>query len=249
MITQFRDRTEAGKLLATQLNAYANRRDVTVLALPRGGVPVAFEVARALHAPLDVLVVRKLGVPGQEELAMGAIATGGVRILNNDVVQFLDIPDDVINKIAAREQHELERRERLYRGDRPAYDVHSRTVILVDDGIATGATMHAAVAALKQRQPTRIIIAVPTAAPSTCDEFAAEVDELVCVIRPEPFIAVGYWYKEFSQTSDEEVRSLLEQANQGLPATQQKPQKTPGTGTQEKKRARATPPVKQVKVV
>src|SRR6266699_3906897 len=214
MTTQFRDRTEAGKLLATQLTTYANLQDVLVLALPRGGVPVAFEVARELHAPLDVMVVRKLGVPRQEELAMGAIATGGVRILNLDVVQFLDIPDELINTIAAREQAELERRERLYRGDRPAYDVHGRTVILVDDGIATGATMHAAVAALKQRQPTRIIIAVPTAAPLTCAEFEAEVDELVCVIRPDPFIAVGYWYSQFSQTSDEEVRSLHEQTNQ-----------------------------------
>lgn len=249
MLTQFRDRPEAGKLLAEQLTAYANRHDVLVLALPRGGVPVGFEVARALRAPLDVIIVRKLGVPGQEELAMGAIATGGVRILNTDVVQFLDIPDEVINKIAAREQQELERRELLYRGDRPAYEVSGRTVILVDDGIATGATMHAAVAALKQRQPARIIIAVPTAAPSTCDEFAAEVDELVCVIRPEPFIAVGYWYRQFSQTSDEEVRSLLEQANHELLAIQQKPKRTPGTGTPQKKRARATTQVKQVKAV
>jgi predicted phosphoribosyltransferase len=249
MLTQFRDRTEAGKLLAEQLTANATLHDALVLALPRGGVPVAFEVAKALHVPLDVIVVRKLGVPGQEELAMGAIATGGVRILNNDVVHFLDIPEEVINKIAAQEQRELERRERLYRGDRPAYDVHGRTVILVDDGIATGATMHAAVAALKQRQPARIIIAVPTAAPSTCDEFAAEVDELVCVIRPEPFIAVGYWYRQFSQTSDEEVRSLLELANQGLPTNQQKPKRTPGTGTSQKKRTRSTTPVKQVKAV
>jgi len=164
MLAQFRDRTEAGKLLAKQLAAYANRQDVIVLALPRGGVPVAFEVAIALHAPLDVMVVRKLGVPGQEELAMGAIATGGVCILNKDVVQFLEIPDEVINKITVREQQELERRERLYRGERIAYSIHSRTVILVDDGIATGATMHAAIAALKQRQPARIIIAVPAAA-------------------------------------------------------------------------------------
>jgi len=172
-----------------------------------------------------------------------------VRVLNHDVVQFLDISDEMIDKIAARELQELERRERLFRGDRPAYDVHGRTVILVDDGIATGATMHAAVAALKQRQPARIIIAVPTAAPSTCDEFAAEVDELVCVIRPEPFIAVGYWYRQFLQTSDEEVRSLLEQANQGLPAVQQKPKRKSGTGTSQKKRARSTTPVKQVKAV
>lgn len=227
MLTQFRDRTEAGKLLAKQLTEYSNKHDVLVLALPRGGVPVAFEVARALHAPLDVLIVRKLGVPWQEELAMGAIATGGVRILNNDVVKFLGIPDEMIDKMAANEQLELERRERLYRGDRPAYDVQGRTLILVDDGIATGATMHAAVAALKQQQPARIIIAVPTAAPSTCDEFASEVDELVCVLQPEPFIAVGYWYRQFSQTSDEEVRNLLEQANHGFPTAQQKPQKAP----------------------
>src|SRR5947208_3466501 len=249
MSTQFRDRTEAGKLLAAQLAAYANQQDPIVLALPRGGVPVGFEIAQALHAPLDVIVVRKLGVPGQEELAMGAIATGGICILNKDVVQFLNIPDEVIDEITAQELQELERREHLFRGERPAYDVGGRTVILVDDGIATGATMHAAVAAIKQRQPTRIIIAVPTAAPSTCDEFAAEVDELVCVIRPEPFIAVGYWYRQFSQTSDEEVRSLLERANQGLPAVQQKPKRKSGTGTSQKKRARSTTPVKQVKAV
>ena len=168
MFTQFHDRKEAGKLLAAKLTAYANKQDVIVLALPRGGVPVGFEIAQALHVPLDVIVVRKLGVPGQEELAMGAIATGRVRILNNDVVQFLDIPNELIEKIAVYEQHELERRELLYRGDRPAYDISGRTVVLVDDGIATGATMHAAVAAIKQRQPSRIIIAVPTAAPSTC---------------------------------------------------------------------------------
>ena len=241
MLTQFHDRTEAGKLLAKELTAYTNRHDVLVLALPRGGVPVAFEVARALYAPLDVIIVRKLGVPGQEELAMGAIATGGVRILNNDVVQFLGIPKEMIDKIAAHEQLELERRERLYRGDRPAYDVRGRTIILVDDGIATGATMQAAVSAIKQQQPARIIIAVPTAAPSTCDEFANEVDELVCVLRPEPFIAVGYWYRQFSQTSDEEVRSLLEQANHGFPTEQQKPQKAPEIDNHDKERSSTSP--------
>jgi putative phosphoribosyl transferase len=241
MFTQFRDRTEAGKLLAKQLTGYTNQHDVLVLALPRGGVPVAFEVARVLYAQLDVIVVRKLGVPGQEELAMGAIATGGVRILNNDVVQFLGIPYELIDKMAANEQLELERRERLFRGDRAAYDVRGRTVILVDDGIATGATMHAAVAALKQQQPARIIIAVPTAAPSTCDEFADEVDELVCVIRPEPFIAVGYWYKQFSQTSDEEVRSLLEQANHELPTAQRKPQKAPKVTYHDKEQSNTSP--------
>ena len=240
MLTQFRDRTEAGKLLAAQLAAYANQQDPIVLALPRGGVPVGFEIAQALHVPLDVIVVRKLGVPGQEELAMGAIATGGIRILNKDVVQFLNIPDEVIDDITAQELQELERREHLFRGERPAYDVGGRTVILVDDGIATGATMHAAVAAIKQRQPTRIIIAVPTAAPSTCDEFAAEVDELVCVIRPEPFIAVGYWYRQFSQTSDEEVRSLLERANQGTSTIPRRPQNTPTTWNREKKTSKDT---------
>ena len=246
MFTQFRDRSEAGKLLAKQLTAYTNQHGVLVLALPRGGVPVAFEVARALHVPLDVIIVRKLGVPGQEELAMGAIATGGVRILNNDVVKFLGIPDEMIDKITENEQLELERRERLYRGDRLAYDVRDRSLILVDDGIATGATMQAAVSALKQQQPARIIIAVPTAAPSTCDEFANEVDELVCVIRPEPFIAVGYWYRQFSQTSDEEVRSLLEQANHGLPNAQRKPQKAPEVANHDTKRS-STPPAKQIK--
>ncbi len=240
MLTQFRDRKEAGKLLAAELAAYANKQDVIVLALPRGGVPVGFEIAQALHVPLDVIVVRKLGVPGQEELAMGAIATGGICILNKDVVQFLNIPDEVIDEITAQELQELERREHLFRGERPAYDVGGRTVILVDDGIATGATMHAAVAAIKQRQPTRIIIAVPTAAPSTCDEFAAEVDELVCVIRPEPFIAVGYWYRQFSQTSDEEVRSLLERANQGTSTIPRRPQNTPTTWNREKKTSKDT---------
>jgi len=171
---------------------------------------------------------------------MEAIATGGICILNKDVVQFLNIPDEVIDDITAQELQELERREHLYRGERPAYDVGGRTVILVDDGIATGATMHAAVAAIKQRQPTRIIIAVPTAAPSTCDEFAAEVDELVCVIRPEPFIAVGYWYRQFSQTSDEEVRSLLERANQGTSTIPRRPQNTPTTWNREKKTSKDT---------
>ena len=209
---RFRDRTQAGQLLATKLTAYANRPDVLVLALPRGGVPVAFEVARALHAPLDVLIVRKLGVPGQEELAMGAIASGGVRVLNDDVVQVLALPEEVIKTVAAREQHEVERRARLYRGERPASDVRGRSVILVDDGMATGATMRAAVAAVRQQQPARIVIAVPAAASATCEECAAEADEVVCVSRPEVFFAVGFWYERFSQTTDEEVRDLLQQA-------------------------------------
>ncbi len=220
---RFRDRTEAGQLLATKLAAYANRPDVLVLALPRGGVPVAFEVARALHAPLDVIIVRKLGVPGEEELAMGAIASGGVCVLNDDVVQMLGIPEEVIHTVATREQQEVEQRERLYRGDRLAYDVHGHTVILVDDGIATGATMRAAVAAVRHQQPARIIIAIPVAASATCEEFVAEVDELVCISRPKMFFAVGSWYEHFSQTSDEEVRRLLEQArHEQQPGTLQK---------------------------
>ncbi len=188
--------------------------DVLVLALPRGGVPVAYEVARALGAPLDVFVVRKLGVPGHEELAMGAVATGGVRVLNEDVVRGLRIPDPVIDAVTAVEREELERRERLYRGDRPSPDVRGRTVILVDDGLATGATMHAAIKALRQQQPARIVVAVPTAAPETCAALRREVDDVVCAITPEPFYSVGLWYEDFSQTSDEEVRELLARAAQ-----------------------------------
>ena len=206
---RFRDRREAGRVLAAQLGAYANRPDVLVLALPRGGVPVAAEVARALGAPLDVFVVRKLGVPGHEEFALGAIATGGVRVLNDDVVRALRIPDRVIDAVAAKEQEELARRERLYRGDRPPLDVRGRTVILVDDGLATGATMHAAIKALRQQQPARIVVAVPTASPETCDELKREVDEVICATTPDPFYAVGLWYEDFSQTTDEEVRELL----------------------------------------
>jgi putative phosphoribosyl transferase len=212
MPTAFRDRTEAGQLLAEQLTAYAGRPDVLVLALPRGGVPVASEVARALGAPLDVFVVRKLGVPGHEELAMGAIASGGVCMLNDDVVQALRIPRQVIEAVAARELRELERRERAYRGDRPAPEVRGRTVILVDDGLATGSTMRAAVAALRRLGPSRIVVAVPTAAPATCEEFRHEADECVCDITPDPFYAVGLWYEDFSQTTDDEVRELLERA-------------------------------------
>jgi putative phosphoribosyl transferase len=211
---QFRDRTEAGQLLASKLIAYAHRPDVFVLALPRGGVPVAFEVAKALEAPLDVIIVRKLGVPGQEELAMGAIASGGVRVLNSGVVQALGLPERVINRVTAHEQYELERRERLYRGNRPVYDLYGRTVILIDDGIATGATMRAVVLAARQQQPARMIIATPVAASATCEEFAAEVDDLVCLIRPQSFFAVGSWYQYFPQVTDEEVHYLLEQARQ-----------------------------------
>lgn len=210
----FRDRSEAGQVLAQELRAYANRDDVIVLALPRGGVPVAFEVARALHAPLDVFVVRKLGVPGHEELAMGAIASGGVLVLEPTVVEELAIPPDVLIDVAACEEQERLRREREYRGDRPEPDVRGRTVILVDDGLATGSTTRAAVAALRKLQPARIVVAVPVAAAATCAELAKEVDDIVCARTPEPFHAVGVWYEEFSQTSDEEVCELLVQAEQ-----------------------------------
>src|SRR6267143_1259859 len=206
---RFRDRREAGRLLAAKLAAYANRPDVIVLALPRGGVPVAYEVARALGAPLDVFVVRKLGVPGYEELAMGAVATGGLRVLNDQIVQDLRIPDYVIDRVAAEEGEELTRRERAYRGGRPPLDVRGRTVILVDDGLATGATMHAAIQALRQQNPARIVVAVPTASPETCEEMKARADDVICAITPEPFHAVGRWYQDFSQTTDEEVAALL----------------------------------------
>ena len=212
MAKAFRDRTDAGRALAAKLTAYANRPDVLVLALPRGGVPVAYEVAQALQAPLDVFLVRKLGVPRHEELAMGAIATGGVRVLNESVVRHLRIPDEVIDAVAAKEQQELERREQEYRGNRPAPEIRGRTVILVDDGLATGSTMRAAAAALREQQPSQVIIAVPVAAAETCEEFRAEVDEIVCAVTPEPFYAVGLWYEDFSQTTDDEVRDLLKRA-------------------------------------
>jgi putative phosphoribosyl transferase len=203
------DRTEAGEVLATELAAYANHPDVIVLALPRGGVPVGYEVAKALHAPLDVFLVRKLGVPGQEELAMGAVASGGVRVLNEQVVRQLRIPESVITSSAARELEELRRRERLYRGDRPPPAVRGKTVILVDDGLATGSTMLAAVKALRRQEPARIVVAAPIAALETCELLRIEADEVVCSVTPEPFHAVGLWYEDFSQTSDEEVRELL----------------------------------------
>ena len=212
---RFRDRREAGRLLAQKLAAYANRPDVVVLALPRGGVPVAYEVARALGAPLDVFVVRKLGVPGHEELAMGAVATGGARVLNEQIVRELHIPEYVIDRIEAEQREELARRERVYRGGRPPLQVSGRTAIVADDGLATGATMRAAVKALRQLQPERIIVAVPTASPETCEELKAEVDEVVCAITPEPFYAVGYWYDNFTQATDQEVRELL--AEDGSP--------------------------------
>ena len=208
----FENRIAAGRSLAKHLAHYADQPGVVVLALPRGGVPVAAEVARALHAPLDVFIVRKLGVPGQEELAMGAIATGGVRIVNDDVVRHLGLSEAVIDAVASKEAKELDRREREYRGTRSAPDVRGRTVILVDDGLATGSTMRAAAAALRKREPARLVVAVPVAAPDTCEEFRTEVDEIVCAETPEPFLGVGRWYHDFSQTTDAEVHRLLAQA-------------------------------------
>jgi putative phosphoribosyl transferase len=214
----YRDRMEAGRRLAEKLQAYAGRPDVVVLALPRGGVLVAYEVARSLHAPLDVFLVRKLGVPGHEELAMGAIATGGVRVLNEDVLRMLPIPEHVIDAVAAEEERELERRERQYRDSRPPADVRGKTVILIDDGLATGSTMRAGLAALRRRGPARLIVAVPVGAAQTCHEFQDEADEAICAAMPEPFYAVGHWYGDFEQTSDEEVRALLARSERELPA-------------------------------
>ena len=205
----FRDRADAGRRLAAELAAYTHRADELVLGLPRGGVPVAFEVAHVLDVPLDVFTVRKLGVPGHEELAMGAIATGGAQVLNEDIIQDLGIPEHAIAAAFIREQAELERRERLYRDGRPPPDVRGHTVLLVDDGLATGSTMRAAVAALRALQPARIVIAVPVAAPDVCAALGAEVDEIVCAETPEPFHAVGLWYFDFSQTTDDEVHDLL----------------------------------------
>lgn len=208
----FRDRRDAGRRLADKLTAYAHRPEVVVLALPRGGVPVAFEVARALDAALDVFVVRKLGVPGQEELALGAVATGGVRVLNAELVAALDIPPRVLDAVTEREQQELARRETLYRGDRPAPELCGKTGILVDDGLATGASMFAAVQALRHRQPAHIVVAVPVAPPDTCEALRTVVDDALCAMTPEPFQAVGRWYEDFDQTSDDEVRALLEES-------------------------------------
>ena len=206
---RFRDRRHAGRMLADALAAYRDRADVVVLALPRGGVPVAFEVARALHAPLDVFVVRKLGFPGHEEFAMGAIASGGVRVMNPEAQQF-GVSPSAIEAVAARETRELERREHLYRGERAPIDIADHIAILVDDGLATGSTMRAAAAAVRQRRPRRIVVAVPVAARDTCESLRAEVDEVVCGTTPEFFRAVGVWYDDFDQTSDEEVHALLD---------------------------------------
>jgi putative phosphoribosyl transferase len=212
MMFPFRDRTEAGRMLATTLQEYTNRDDVVVLALPRGGVPVGFEVAKALHAPLDVFVVRKLGLPGQVELAMGAIGSGGVRVLNRDLLRALRIPEEVVDQITQEEHRELERREREYRDGRSPVDVRGKTVILVDDGLATGSSMHVAVLALKQKEPAQVVVAVPVAPADTCAELQSVADKVVCAITPQPFLGVGQWYEDFSQTSDEEVRELLRRA-------------------------------------
>jgi len=213
----FENRIEAGRLLAQKLSDYADRPDVIVLALPRGGVPVAYEVAHALHAPLDIFLVRKLGVPGHEELAMGAIASGGVRELNDQVLFYLSIPNEVIESVTAREQRELGRREKLYRGEEKPLEIRGQTVILVDDGLATGSTMRAAVSSLKKQHPTQIIVAVPVAPRETCDSFKAQGDSMcICAMTPEPFDGVGRWYEDFPQTSDAEVRYLLKHAKQPI---------------------------------
>ncbi|HKC55167.1 MAG TPA: phosphoribosyltransferase [Vicinamibacterales bacterium] len=209
----FMDRRDAGRVLASRLRSYAGRDDVVVLALPRGGVPVAYEVASALGAPLDVFLVRKLGTPGHRELAMGAIASGGVRVLNDDVVRWYGIPESAIESVAREETEELERREHAYRRDRPAPDLADRIVILVDDGLATGSTMRAAAQAVRAHGPSRVIVAVPVGARQTCSEIAAVADEVVCARTPEPFSAVGQWYVDFDQTDDGEVRDLLQKSS------------------------------------
>jgi putative phosphoribosyl transferase len=208
----FHDRSDAGRQLARRLGEYAGRPDVVVLGLPRGGVPVAFEVARALGVPLDVFVVRKLGVPGHEELAMGALASGGVRVLNEDVVKAANISDEEIEETVQVEREELAWHERLYRGERPSLDVRGQTVLVVDDGLATGSSMRAAITALRQLSPARIIVAIPVGALATCRDLHSQVDDLVCVYLPDPFFAVSAWYEDFAQTSDEEVQELLERA-------------------------------------
>lgn len=213
MTSKFRDRHEAGKMLAKRLTAYTNYENLLVLGLPRGGVPVAYQIADSLNAPLDICLVRKLGVPDQEELAMGAIAPGGVRVLNYDVVNSLEIDSRTIDEVTTKELRELKRRNIAYRGDRPLPEIKNHIVILVDDGIATGSTMRAAIAIVKQQQPQRLVVAVPVAAPITYEQLQAEVDEVVCLVMPESLYAIGLWYEDFSQTTDVEVRSLLAQSS------------------------------------
>jgi putative phosphoribosyl transferase len=212
----FRDRRDAGRKLAQKLLTYANRPDVIVLALPRGGVPVAYEVALALNAPLDIFTVRKLGVPGHEELAMGAIATGGARVVNQDIVRMFNIPQGLVEAVVKRELQELERRERQYRGDRSMREIHGHTAVLIDDGLATGASMQAAIMALRAKDPARLAVAVPTAPLETCEAFKQVVDEMICATTPEPFYGVSRWYDDFSQVTDEEVQTLLEKASQQI---------------------------------
>ena len=210
----FDDRMQAGKLLAERLDEYAGRTDVIVLALPRGGVPVGFEVAQALDVPLDILLVRKLGVPGHEEYAMGAIASGGMRVVNQDAVDMLGISDATLDAATQHEMQEITRREKLYRGDKPPPDLHGRTVIVVDDGLATGSTMLAAVRALRDSAAARVVVAVPVGAVETCERLRSEADEVICLRMPEPFRAVGLWYREFPQLADQEVIDLLARADE-----------------------------------
>jgi predicted phosphoribosyltransferase len=208
----FKNRMDAGRKLAGELSEYANRRDVILLALPRGGVPVAYEIAKQLNVPMDIFLVRKLGVPGNKELAMGAIASEDTRVLNQDIIRSFGISDRTISKVAADERGELQRRERLYRGDRKRPEIKGRTVILIDDGLATGATMLAAVKALRSKTPSKIVIAVPVASLDTCRTFEREVDDIICGATPEPFYGVGAWYEDFRQVSDEEVCDMLEKS-------------------------------------
>lgn len=210
---RYKDRVQAGKYLAKKLQQYANDQDAVVLGLPRGGVVVAYEVARELQLPLDIFVVRKLGVPGYEELAMGAIASGGVRVMNQDVLKMINISEDKIEDAVKKEERELDRREKAYRENRPGIDIKSKIIILIDDGLATGATMRAAISALNKQHPRKIIIAVPVASPETCEDFRSKVDELICALTPPYFHAVGEWYEDFPQNTDEEVQQLLREAN------------------------------------
>jgi putative phosphoribosyl transferase len=212
LIEAFRDRADAGRQLASRLKKYAHDPNVLVLGLPRGGVPVAFEVAESLNAPLDICLVRKLGVPGHKELAMGAIASGGVRVLNYDIVNWLGISGKTIDEVAIRELHELQRRDRAYRGDRDQPEIQNRTIILVDDGVATGATMRAAIHVLREQQPHKIVVAIPVIAPDVYTSLKSDVEEVVCVITPDPLYSIGLWYKNFAQTTDAEVQALLSQS-------------------------------------
>ena len=217
MWPRFQDRREGGERLGERLRAYANRPDVIVLALPRGGVPVGFEVAEALRAPLDVFVVRKLGVPGQEELAMGALASGGVRVLDDELIRLAGVGANDIARMTTAASTELSRQEARYRGERRFPDIRGKAVILVDDGLATGSTMRAAVQALRTHHPAAIVVAVPVGAAETCDALRADADDVVCLETPEPFRAVGLWYEDFSQTTDDEVHALLDRARHAAP--------------------------------